>query len=138
MKLNTIYTAAASLIVILVTPLSALAQTEATFKTPSKNIYCSADESYLRCQMLEIKAKIPPKPTDCNLDWGYSFGMEAKGKAGRSCYGDTIVDPNYPVLDYGKTWRSNGFTCVSQKSGLTCTNKDKKGWRLSVTQQKLF
>ncbi len=139
MKFNRIFTAAVIYSVLLVAPLSARAETRPAFKTPSGNIYCLVQEdNNLRCQILENKAKLPPQPADCNLDWGNSVGMGTRGKATRLCYGDTIANPNYPMLGYGKTWRSNGFTCLSKKSGLTCTNKDKKGWQISITEQKLF
>ncbi len=117
----------------------AVAEQRPAFKTPSGNIYCLLQEdNSLRCQLSENTAKLPPQPKDCDLDWGSSFRMDLKGKAIRLCYGDTIANSNYPVLAYGKTWRSQGFTCISKTSGVTCTNQSKKGWQISKTAQKLF
>ncbi len=110
------------------------------FQTPTRNIHCTIfeDEGLLRCDIIKNRAKLPPKPKDCDLDWGNAFGMGLTGAAQRACHGDTIVAGTNPVLGYGKTWRKGGFTCTSKTTGLTCTNRDKKGWEISQTKQRLF
>ena len=35
--------------------------------------------------------------------------------------GVNVVDEDPPALDYGTTWERDGFTCVSEEKGLTCT-----------------
>lgn len=139
MKFTSIFTVFTTIAVAFGTIPQAIAEQKAGFQTPSGNIYCLLQENNeLRCQLSENTAKLPPQPKDCNLDWGSSFGMDLKGKATRLCYGDTIANANYPVLAYGKTWRKQGFTCVSKTSGVTCTNQAKRGWQISKTAQKLF
>jgi hypothetical protein len=139
MKFTSICTVLTTMAIVLVSVTQAIAGQQAAFKTPSGNIYCLLQEdNNLRCQLSENTAKLPPKPKDCDLDWGSSFVMDSKGRATRLCYGDTIANANYPVLAYGKTWRSQGFSCISKASGLTCTNQAKKGWEISKTAQKLF
>jgi hypothetical protein len=109
------------------------------FQVPSGNIHCGVRQSYLDCEIGKSTAKLPAKPKDCNLDWGSRFGMSSTGKAQRSCHGDTIGrDPKNPVLEYGKTWRGEGFTCTSKPTGLTCKNKDGRGWTLSKSKQQFF
>ncbi|GGJ25341.1 DUF6636 domain-containing protein [Deinococcus roseus] len=108
------------------------------FQTPSGNIHCMLFDSELRCDLGTITARVPPRPKDCELDWGNAFGMSLKGKAQRICHGDTVMNPNYPVLQYGKTWKKAGFVCTSLSSGLSCTNKDKHGWVLSKGRQVIF
>jgi hypothetical protein len=115
-----------------------------SFKTPSNNIHCIAwrdkvaGKAELQCEMTEITAKIPATPKDCELDYGYRFGMSERGKAERGCYGDTIKNPNYKTLAYGKTWKSGGFTCDVTTARLRCTNLDKRGFELSKAVQKFF
>lgn len=110
------------------------------FQVPSGNIHCAVDAQYgLDCEIGQNKAKLPPPPADCQLDWGNRFMMSSTGKALRVCHGDTIGrDPKHAVLGYGQTWRNQGFTCVSRRSGLTCWNQKRHGWTLSRNQQKFF
>ncbi len=111
------------------------------FKIPSGNIHCRANTSdnTLECEIQTNNAKLPPKPQDCELDWGNRFYMTLTGKAERSCHGDTLgLDPKNPVLAYGKTWKQNGFTCISKQTGLTCKNKAGRGWTLSKSNQEFF
>jgi hypothetical protein len=113
-----------------------------SFKTPSSNIYCVAykvkNTASLDCQMQEITAKIPAQPKDCDLDFGYRFGMDERGKAARGCYGDTIANPNYKTLAYGKIWKVTGFTCDVTTIRLRCVNLEKHGFELSKAVQRFF
>ncbi len=110
------------------------------FQVPSGNIHCAASSLYgLDCEIGTIAAKIPPRPKDCDLDWGYRFMMSTTGISKRGCYGDTIGrDPKHPVLAYGKMWRSQEFSCLSKRTGLTCQNQSGHGWNLSKGKQQLF
>ncbi len=115
-----------------------------SFKTPSDNIHCVAyrdtrtNTASLDCQMQVITAKIPVQPKDCDLDYGYRFGMDERGRAERSCYGDTIYDPKHKTLAYGKIWKEGGFTCEVSTIRLRCSNLDKRGFELSKAVQKFF
>lgn len=112
------------------------------FRTPSSNIHCmiaiEGSRADLRCDLLTNEGKTPPKPADCQFDYGNAFGMEPSGKATRLCVSDTVASPDYPVLAYGKGWKAKGFSCVSLRTGLRCTNRDGHGWELSKSQQRLF
>lgn len=114
------------------------AESGESFKTPSGNIACMSIERVLRCDLRENSAPLPPRPRDCEGDFGNAFQMGIKGKSGRICHGDTVFGGNQPVLAYGHTWQYQGFTCVSQMNGLTCRNADKKGWFINKLEQKLF
>jgi hypothetical protein len=103
------------------------------FVTPSGNIYCGGDENTLRC---EIKSGLNPKPPQpypgyCEFDWGEGFGLTSYGKPEILCISDTISGGDYATLSYGSTWQNAGFKCVSQRSGLTCTNASGQGFFLS-------
>jgi hypothetical protein len=112
------------------------------FQSPSKNIVCiyfEYDEhKALRCDVGDMAGTIPPKPRDCELAWGHSFEVEAKGKAGRSCAGDTQMGQPLRVLPYGEVWQRSGITCKSEQSGVTCSNADRHGFLLSRAKQTVF
>ena len=115
-----------------------------SFKTPSNNIYCVAwrdkiaGSVEMQCELAQNTAKIPTQPKDCQLDWGNRFGMSERGKAERVCHGDTIQNPNYKTLAYGKVWKVAGFTCDVSTARLRCVNLDKRGFELAKASQKLF
>jgi hypothetical protein len=125
---------------------AALAQQYQTsgFRTPSGNIHCMAwtdpqSPPALRCDIREIDDELPPRPADCDLEWGRSFEVEAHGNtAMRICVGDSTFDPQHPVLAYDRTWRAWQFTCASKQNGLTCRNADGHGFFLSRRMQSLF
>ena len=111
------------------------------FQTPSKNIACQFytdnGQGVLRCDLMNMETR-PPRPADCDLDWGHAFEMSAKGSPARICAGDTVVDPSMPVLAYGEVWQRAGFTCRSEQTGLTCFNAMQHGFSLARAEQKVF
>ena len=111
------------------------------FLTPSKNIVCQFytddGKELLRCDIMQMDTR-PPRPADCDLDWGGAFGMSAKGRAGRICAGDTVMDPSLPILAYGEVWQRAGFTCRSEQTGLTCFNAMQHGFSLARAKQEVF
>jgi hypothetical protein len=117
-----------------------------SFKSPSGNIFCIATRDNfqgkttvsLSCELNQSSAKLPPKPSDCDLDWGKRFYMESRGKAIRGCHGDTIQNPTLPVLTYGKLWQVGGFRCDATVVRVRCINLDKRGFELSKARQVLF
>jgi hypothetical protein len=109
------------------------------FKSPTGNIFCMIFEGTLRCDLLQNDAKLPPHPKDCDLDWGNAFGVgQQNQKAERVCAGDSVANPRYPVLNYGKSISKEGFTCRSERTGMTCKNKFGRGFFLSRQKQTLL
>ncbi|MBD2436809.1 DUF6636 domain-containing protein [Nostoc sp. FACHB-110] len=137
MKLKNYFTVLTTTVFSIIT-LPAIAQEQTQFQTPSGNIYCLIAEQNIRCDVLEITGQLPPQPKDCELDWGHVYNLGQRGSGYRGCYGDTVANPDSPVLQYGRTLRYQGFVCTSKKTGLTCINRDKKGWELSREQQIFF
>ena len=115
-----------------------------SFQTASGNTYCIAtrdtrtNTATLQCELRTNTAKLPAQPKDCDLDWGNRFIMSERGAASRECHGDTIQNPNYPKLEYGKRWSAGGFSCDLTKLRLRCVNRDKHGFELAKAQQKPF
>ncbi len=111
-------------------------------QTPSGNIHCQFfsydNQTSLRCDIGQIAVR-PPRPADCDLEWGSAFEVAARGRtAQRICYGDTVMDKSLPVLSYGEIWQRGGFTCTSDQTGLTCFNADRHGFSLSRSKQEVF
>lgn len=114
----------------------------AQFQTPSGNTFCLvyADEkgaTSLECELKENTAKPPPRPKDCELDWGNRFALPEKGAPVRGCYGDTLQGDS-PKLEYGKPWKQGVFSCEATAKRLRCTNSDGHGFELARATQKLF
>jgi hypothetical protein len=106
------------------------------FQSPSGNVFCeliTEEKNSLRCEISSSLKPQPPEPYPgyCEFDWGMGFLLPADAKPEILCISDTIANQNKPVLAYGRTWNNNGFKCVSQKTGLTCTNKSGIGFFLS-------
>ena len=111
------------------------------FQTPSGNIHCAVYDDpgpTLRCDVLNYAGPRPPKPRGCDLDWGSSFFVAATGRAAVGCVGDTVADPRYPRLAYGRTWALRGFSCASSATGLRCTNRSGHGFALSRASARTF
>jgi hypothetical protein len=109
----------------------------AMFQLPSKNIGCTfasalaGSPTFLRC---DIRSGLKPEPQRrCDLDWT-GLWMKTRGPAGPSCAGDTALNPRSRILTYGKSWQRAGFTCLSSRIGLTCTNRTGNGFFLSRTR----
>jgi hypothetical protein len=113
----------------------------AGFQSPSKNIACQYfdydRQNILRCDIAVMEGK-PRRPADCDLDYGGAFEMNAKGSAARICHGDTVMDPRLPVLGYDEVWQRGGFTCKSERTGVTCFNSDRHGFSLARAKQEVF
>jgi hypothetical protein len=93
----------------------------------------------LRCEVAGGIKPMPRQPESCNLDWGSGLVLNnAAQKAAVTCAGDTIYSPDSPTLEYGKTWRKNGFSCKASRSGLTCTNGKGNGFFLNRKEWKAF
>jgi hypothetical protein len=90
-----------------------------------------------RCDIAEFSPSFA-RPADCELDWGYAFEVAPEGPAAPLCAGDTVRDPRARVLEYGRYISLGGITCVSERTGMTCTNLDGHGFTLSRARQSLF
>lgn len=120
----------------------AQAQDYVAFHSPSGNIQCAifgGDYAGARCDMGELTPTYRQRPADCDLDWGFSFGVEPESRKGYlACVGDTVADPSGFELGYGKEISLFDITCTSETSGMTCTNPAGHGFTLSKARQKLF
>jgi uncharacterized protein DUF6636 len=105
---------------------------ETGFRTPSGNIACNAGtyhgKKLLACTLF---SKVLP-------DRGFKvWSMYVRGRA---LSGFVVGNPasDYPKLAYGRTWRWHGFSCKSERRGLTCRNRAAHGFFLSRGSQRVF
>ena len=115
------------------------------FRSPSGNISCyyygperSAPNYALRCDITNHQPSWTEPPADCDLDWDGILFLEETGPGRRGCAGDIGASPRAPVLDYGRQISAGGITCRSERTGVTCTNRDGHGIFLSRRQQRIF
>lgn len=120
----------------------ALADDYVGFQSPTGNIHCAIytfdGSAEARCDLRELTPSFTRRPADCDLDWGSAFFVGAAGKAGLACVGDTVQDPRNPVLGYGQAVSLGGISCVSAKTGMTCTNAEGHGFSVAKGGQRLF
>lgn len=89
------------------------------FVTPSGNIDCAVSATDARCDIGDRTWSSPPRPTDCQLDYGNGAVVDATG-ARLSCAGDTLLHVTTNVLQYGHGVRDGQVLCVSQPTGVRC------------------
>lgn len=120
----------------------ALADDYVSFQSPTGNIHCAIfawdNTSEARCDLVELVPSYTKSPPGCELDWGFAFTVGKAGKATLGCVGDTMVDPGNTVLPYGEAVSYGGISCVSAKTGVTCTNAEGHGFSVAKAKQRLY
>ena len=120
----------------------ALADVYVGFQSPTGNIHCAMytfdGRTEARCDLRSYTPTYTKRPAGCEQDWGMAFGVGAAGKGELLCVGDTVRDPGNPVLPYGEAVSLGGISCVSAKTGMTCTNAERRGFSVAKAKQKLF
>jgi hypothetical protein len=118
------------------------AQDSVGFQSPTGNIHCSiytwTGTAEVRCDLREYSASYSKRPAGCELDWGMAFVVGASGPGVLGCVGDTMIDPDNFILPYGEAVRLGGISCVSAKTGMTCTNGEGHGFSVAKAKQRLF
>lgn len=112
------------------------------FQSPTGNIHCAMyiydGSAEARCDLREYTPSFTRPPAGCDLDWGMSFAVGARGKGVLACVGDTVQDPANAVLPYGEAVSLGGISCVSSRAGVTCTNGEGHGFSVAKAKQRLF
>ncbi len=112
------------------------------FQSPTGNIHCAMyifdGSAEARCDLRDYVQSYTQRPAGCDLDWGMAFAVGASGRGVLACVGDTVQAPGNAVLPYGEAVSLGGISCVSAKTGMTCTNADGHGFSVAKAKQKLF
>lgn len=105
-----------------------------SFRTPSGNIWCAISDTEARCDITEKSWAPPPKPADCELDWGDAISVDAENAA-FVCAGDTVQEDSAPVLPYGGVVERGDLRCRSEEQGVTCEHRP-TGNRFLLSRQR--
>jgi hypothetical protein len=89
------------------------------FVSPSGNVGCIIDPQFARCDITERDWSPPPRPADCEFDYGQGISMEAGLEPEFNCVGDTALGGT-DTLEYGKSVAAGTLSCDSAESGITC------------------
>ena len=131
---------AAALVMLLASP--ALADDYVSFQSPTGNIHCGifsdASGTWARCDLKQLTRTYDYQPAGCDYDWGNSFEVAIDGKGYLACVSDAVFSPDNPVLPYGEAVSVGGVSCVSAKTGMTCTNAEGHGFSVAKAKQRLF
>jgi hypothetical protein len=120
----------------IVAPAAALAYKG--FDSPTENIGCIMESHGVRCDISDHEWKSPPKPKNCEVDYGGGVFIGAKGRATYVCAGDTTLHSG-PVLAYGRSAHLGRYRCVSSEAGMRCVNtRNGHGFLLSRQHARLF
>jgi hypothetical protein len=109
------------------------------FRSPSGNVGCYLDVDYVRCDIAEKNWSPPPRPADCEFDYGQGITMVPGGSAEFVCAGDTALVPDGNPLPYGESVTAGPLRCDSAESGITCRDTETgKGFSISRDEYQLF
>ena len=116
------------------------AQDYTAFQSPTGNIGCYIvieEETIARCDIADYTPSFV-NDGSCELDYGHAFVVGQFGQSGVACTGDTALDPEAEVLNYGQELYIGGITCWSEKTGMSCANDNGHGFSISKRKQELF
>jgi uncharacterized protein DUF6636 len=108
------------------------------FISPSGNVACMIDPSWVRCDIIDNDWSPPPRPADCEFDYGQGISLAPGAPAEFVCAGDTAFGPD-EVLPYGSSIAAGVLECESAESGVTCRDVDTgHGFSISRQEYQLF
>ncbi len=90
-----------------------------TFISPSGNVGCILDADYARCDIVDREWSPPPRPADCEFDYGQGIGLAPGERAAFVCAGDTTLGGEQ-ILAYGSVLTRGQLSCDSSENGITC------------------
>lgn len=109
------------------------------FQTPSGNIACDLGGSVARCDIAEKSWDPGPRPAGCPVDWGGGLQVGGSGRGEIVCAGDTVMNPDAPVLEYGRQTQIGDFLCASEEDGVSCVQTaSNHGFEISKQSFRLF
>ncbi len=108
------------------------------FTSPSGNVGCFIDAHYARCDVLERDWTPPPRPADCEFDYGQGIGLSPGEEPEFVCAGDTALGGGEP-LAYGESISAGVLRCDSAESGITCRDtKSGHGFAIAREAYRVF
>ncbi len=110
------------------------------FQAPSEKVGCYMSGQGARCDVARPRWQAPPKPDDCELDYGQGVSVGRHGEGHFVCAGDTTLDPGHEVLDDGESIKTGRFRCKNRgESTIRCVNtRTGSGFKVSKRRVRLF
>ncbi|WP_232076080.1 DUF6636 domain-containing protein [Mycobacterium gallinarum] len=107
------------------------------FISPTGNVACMIDVNLARCDIID-RDWSPPRPADCEFDYGQGIEIIAGQPSSFVCAGDTAFGPD-EVLPSGEAITAGPLRCESANSGITCRDEDTgHGFTLAFKAYQLF
>jgi hypothetical protein len=108
------------------------------FVSPSGNVSCMLDADWARCDIIDRDWSPPPRPADCEFDYGQGISLAPGKQAQFVCAGDTAFGAD-EVLPYGESITAGMLRCESADSGITCRDvRTSHGFSISRQAYQLF
>lgn len=108
------------------------------FTAASGNIGCLIDVDYVRCGISDTDWSPPPRPAECEGDYGYNLAFEPGGSAEFICVGDSVLDQGDALVD-GESIGAGPLRCDSEASSITCRDVESgRGFSMSREAYDLF
>jgi hypothetical protein len=108
------------------------------FTSPSGNVGCMLNPGYARCDIAERDWTPPPRPSDCEFDYGQGIALSPGEQPTFVCAGDTALGGGEP-LAFGRSVRAGPFQCVGADSGITCRDtKSGRGFTIARERHRIF
>ncbi len=106
------------------------------FLMPSGNILCVVSTAAATCEIIERTWTAPAQPS-CDLDSDNALYVTTD-EVGFLCAGDTSFGIPAETLDYGSSVTVGEFSCLSERTGVTCRNGSDLGFSLARARYELL
>ena len=103
------------------------------FISPTGNVSCAIDVDLARCDIIDRDWSPPPRPADCEFDYGQGIQLVPGEPASFVCAGDTTFGAE-EVLPYGEAIAAGPLRCESAESGITCRDAG-SGHSFTISRQ---
>jgi len=108
------------------------------FVSPSGNVSCMIDPDWARCDIIDRDWSPPPRPADCEFDYGQGISIAPGERPEFVCAGDTAFGAD-EVLPYGQSITAGVLRCESAQSWITCRDvRTGHGFSISREAYRLF
>lgn len=108
------------------------------FISPTGNVACMIDADWARCDIIDRDWSPPPRPADCEFDYGQGISLAPGEPAQFVCAGDTAFGTD-EVLPYGDSITAGVLRCESADAGITCRDtQTSRGFSISQRAYQLF
>jgi hypothetical protein len=111
---------------LVATPAPARAEIYYQFQSPSGDIGCAmgslGNKAFASCEVTDRTWEAPPRPDRCEGNWGDRITLNQGAPPTLVCSSDSLRSSDLPTLSFGSAWPVNPISCVSEPTGIACTD----------------